>query len=192
MTAHPKFDRATGEAFAYEYDVVRPFLTFFRVGPDGRKQKGVPINSIDACSCIHDFAVSQNYAVFPDIQVMVNPWWFAGGRSPVGIDIAKVPRLGIIPKYAEDEREMWWVDTPGLNMMHCVNAWEEDGGAAITVVAANGISVNKFLENFHLAQTTLEKITIDVKTKTVKRRRLSTKSLDLGVINPAYAAKKTR
>lgn len=80
-------------------------------------------------------------------------------------------------------------------MMHCVNAWEEeeDGAAAITVVAANGISVNKFLENFHLAPTTLEKMTIDVKTETVKRRRrLSTKSLDLGVINPAYAAKKTR
>ncbi|KAH6824456.1 nine-cis-epoxycarotenoid dioxygenase 4 [Perilla frutescens var. hirtella] len=192
MTAHPKIDRATGEAFAYEYDVVRPFLTFFRIGADGRKQKGVPISSMEACSCTHDFSVTENYAVFPDIQVVVNPWWFAGGRSPVGIDIGKVPRVGVIPKYAEDEREMRWIDSPGLNMMHCVNAWEEDGGAAITIVASNGISVDKFLDNFHLAQMSLEKITIDVEAKTVRRRRLSTKSLDLAVINPAYAAKKVR
>lgn len=110
----------------------------------------------------------------------------------MGVDVAKVPRVGVIGKYAEDGAEMWWAETAGLNMMHCVNAWEEVGGAAICVVASNGTAVKHFLENFHMAETTLEKITIDVEKKTVRRRRLSTKNLDLGVINPAYAAKKTR
>ncbi|KAI3453899.1 hypothetical protein Pfo_010562, partial [Paulownia fortunei] len=189
MTAHPKIDQETGEAFAYGYDVKRPFLTFFRIDSQGRKQKGVPIFSMEGCTAIHDFAVTKNYAVFPDTQVVVNPRWILGGRSPVGIDLTKVPRLGIIPRYAEDESEMKWIDVPGFNMMHCVNAWEEDDGDTIVIVASNGLAVDQFLDNFHLAQLTIEKITINVKAKTVQRQPLSAKTLDLGVVNPAYAAK---
>ncbi|KAH6790990.1 nine-cis-epoxycarotenoid dioxygenase 4 [Perilla frutescens var. frutescens] len=192
VTAHPKIDTVTGEAFAFGYNITAPFLTFFRVDSGGQKQKNVPIFSINGFACIHDFAVTENYAVFPDIQIAVNPMWILRGRSPAGVDAAKVPRLGIIPKYAEDEREMWWVDTPGFNMMHCFNAWEEDGSAAITLVASNVASVEQVLERVDLAELTLEKITINVKDRTVVRQPLSNKVLDLGVINPAYAAKKNR
>ncbi|KAK6129894.1 hypothetical protein DH2020_036365 [Rehmannia glutinosa] len=192
MTAHPKIDRVTGEAFFYGYDVARPYLTFYRTDGGDRKQKGVPIFSMEECTAIHDFAVTKNYAVFPDVQIVVRPAWVLRGRSPVGIDLDKIPRLGIIPRYAEDESEMWWIDTPGLNMMHCVNAWEEDDEGNIVIVASNGLDVEQFLENFRLAQLTLEKITINVRAKTVKRQPLSARNLDLGVINPAYEAKKNR
>lgn len=87
---------------------------------------------------------------------------------------------------------MWWVDAPGFNMLHCVNAWEEDGGAAICMVASNAVSVEQVLERVDLAELTLENITINVEAKTVERRPVSNKALDLGVINPAYAAKKNR
>lgn len=45
MTAHPKTDAETGEAFAFSFNVVPPFLTLFRIGSDGRKQNNVPIFS---------------------------------------------------------------------------------------------------------------------------------------------------
>ncbi|KAL6578652.1 ccd4,nced4 [Orobanche minor] len=192
MTAHPKIDRATGEAFGYEYDVKPPFLTFFRTDGEGRKQKGVPIFSTAECTATHDFAVTKNYAVFPDGPIVVRPSWVWKGRSPIGINHGKITRLGIIPRYAEDDSEMMWLDTPGLNMMHCFNAWEEDGGDRIVLVGSNGSEVGQYLEDFRLSEFRLEKITIDVKEKKVERETLSGDNLDLGVINPAYHAKKNR
>ncbi|KAL6544194.1 ccd4,nced4 [Orobanche gracilis] len=192
MTAHPKIDRTTGEAFGYEYDVKPPFLTFFRTDGEGRKQKGVPISSVPECTAMHDFAVTKNYAVFPDGRIVMRPSWVWKGRSPLGINRRKITRLGIIPRYAEDDSEMLWIDTPGLNMMHCVNAWEEDGGDKIIVVGTNGLEVGQFLEDFRLSELRLEKITIDLKGKNVERETLSGENLDLAVINPAYHAKKNR
>ncbi|KAG8362911.1 hypothetical protein BUALT_BualtUnG0025100 [Buddleja alternifolia] len=87
--------------------------------------------SMKGFTAIHDFAITKNYAIFPDIQIVVNPSWILRGKSPVGVDIDKIPRLGIIPRYAEDDSEMWWMDVPGFNLLHCVNAWEEDGGATV-------------------------------------------------------------
>ncbi|KAK6153991.1 hypothetical protein DH2020_013630 [Rehmannia glutinosa] len=168
MTAHPKVDHLTGEAFAYEYDIIRPFLTYFRINSNGRKQKGVPISDVDGCTVMHDFCVTENYAIFPDGQIMVKPVWVLSGKPPVGVDFSKVPRLGIIPRYAEDDREMWWVDVPGLNMMHCINGWEEEG--EIVLVGSNGLVVDQFLENFRYAELRLEKITINLDKRTVHRQ----------------------
>ncbi|KAL0314888.1 UNVERIFIED_CONTAM: putative carotenoid cleavage dioxygenase 4, chloroplastic [Sesamum angustifolium] len=56
MTAHPKVDPDTGEAFAFRFHVVPPFLTFFRIGSDGRKGPDVPIFSMKSTALIHDFA----------------------------------------------------------------------------------------------------------------------------------------
>lgn len=191
MTAHPKIDRRTGETFAYRYGITPPYLTFFRIDPDGIKQGDVPIKSLEESAIVHDFAVTENYAVFPNTQISVNPW-FLKGKPLIGVDLAKVPRIGVIPRYAEDESEMWWADAPGLNICHCFNAWEEDGGATIVVVASIAVEVVELLERMDFARLRLEKITIDVKTKTVKSQSLSTNNLEFGAINPAYAGKKNR
>lgn len=103
----------------------------------------------------------------------------------------KVPRLGVIPRYAEDEREMYWMEVPGLNVVHTVNAWEEDGGRRIVVVASNVLSIEKALEDADSIK--IEKITIDVNArKMVGRHPVSATNLDFGVINTCYTGKKTR
>ncbi|KAG6427995.1 hypothetical protein SASPL_112243 [Salvia splendens] len=71
---------------------------------------------------IHDFAVTEKYAVIPDMQIVLDPWLIVRGRSPVGVDREKVARLGVIPKYAEDEAESVWIEAAGFNQLHCVNA----------------------------------------------------------------------
>ncbi|KAL8054103.1 hypothetical protein ABFX02_05G115950 [Erythranthe guttata] len=165
MTAHPKVDEKTGETFAYRCNITRPFLTIFRIDPDGRKQKDVHVHSLNEGTIIHDFSVTENFCVFVDTQIVVNPCSVLRGRPPLGVDRAKVPRLGVIGKYAEDDSRMWWTEAPGLNMFHSVNAWEEDGGAG-------GFKC--------------------FTTQTLQRQPLSTKLLEFGVINPAYAATKNR
>ncbi|KAI3468520.1 hypothetical protein Pfo_030885 [Paulownia fortunei] len=192
MTAHPKIDTDTGEVFAFRCNIISPFLTFFRINSAGRKGPDVPIFSIKRASCVHDFALTENFIVFQDIQIEVRPMEIMKGRSPVVFDRDKMPRLGILPRYAEDETQLLWIDAPGLNMLHLVNAWEEDCGKTIVILAPNVLSVEHGFESINLFHLILERITVDVKAKKVVRQPLSTKNLEFGVINPAYAGKKNK
>ena len=106
MTAHPKVDADTGEAFGFRYGPVPPFLTYFWFDKEGRKQPDVPIFSMMRPSFVHDFAITKKHAVFADIQIGINPLEMIAGGSPVGSDPAKVSRLGILPRYAVDESQI--------------------------------------------------------------------------------------
>lgn len=196
MTAHPKIDLDTGEAFAFRYGPMPPFLTYFRFDSKGNKQADVPIFSMLQPSFLHDFAITKKYAIFPDIQIAMDPaeMIFRGG-SPVGLNPAKISRIGVIPRYANDERDMRWFEVPGFNVMHAINAWDEvdkDGNEAIVMVAPNIMSPEHTLERMHLVHALVEKIRIDLKTGVVTRQPMSARNLDFGVINPSYMGKKNK
>ncbi|KAK6116910.1 hypothetical protein DH2020_049285 [Rehmannia glutinosa] len=192
MTAHPKVDYETGEAFAFRHNIQRPYLTYFRINPDGIKQPEVKIFSKKQASLVHDFAITKNYAIFPDSQIVIRPAEIIKGNQPALVDPTKVAKLGIIPRYAEDEKEMWWIEVPGLNFVHAVNAWEEDGGDTIVMVAPNVLAVEHVMERLDMTHSLMERIEINVKTKMVTRRPMAARCLDFAVINPAYVGKKTR
>lgn len=197
MTAHPKIDPSTGEAFAFRYSHVPPYLTYFRFDSRGKKHPDVPISSssLSRPSLFHDFAITNKYAIFPDIQLLMNPvQMMMRGGSPVGADPTKVPRLGIIPRYAKDESQMRWFEVPGFNILHAINAWdEEDGdGDSIVMVAPNILPIKYALERMDLIQNSLEKVRIDLKTGRVSRHRLSQWNLEFAVINPGYLGKKNK
>ncbi|KAL1532276.1 ccd4,nced4 [Salvia divinorum] len=110
MTAHPKFDPDTGETFSFRYFPIPPFLKLFRIDSDGKKHKSVPIYSMKNCSFVHDFAVTKRFAVFPDTQIAIEPIEILRGKSTMRVDLQKIPKLGVIPRYAADESEMYWID----------------------------------------------------------------------------------
>uniref|UniRef100_A0A803L677 Carotenoid cleavage dioxygenase 4 n=1 Tax=Chenopodium quinoa TaxID=63459 RepID=A0A803L677_CHEQI len=167
MTAHPKVDLETGEAFAFRYGPMPPFLTYFRFDSKGNKQADVPIFSMLRPSFLHDFAITKKYAIFPDIQITMNPAeMILGGGSPVG-----------------------------LNLIHATNAWDEvneDGNEAIIIVALNIISAEHTLERMDLIHALVEMIRIDLKTGVVSRQPMSARNLDFSVINPNYLGKKNK
>lgn len=191
MTAHPKIDPGTGELFAFRYGPFPPFLNYFRVLPTGEKEPDVEIWSMRRPSFIHDFAITKQYAIFPDTQIVVKVMDMILGRgSLVGCDAAKVPRLGVLPRYATDEAAMKWLEVPGLNFFHSLNAWDE--GDEIVLIVANSCPVEHVLERIHLVHSTVEMVRINLTNGTVSREPLSSKCLEFGVINPRFVAKKNR
>ncbi|KAK8916370.1 hypothetical protein KSP39_PZI022559 [Platanthera zijinensis] len=199
MTAHPKKDPATGETFAFRYGPVPPFLTYFRFDAAGNKVgEDVPVFSMNQPSMLHDFAITERFAVFPDIQIVMKPMdMVAGGGSPVGSDRGKIPRLGVLPKYARSEAGMRWFEVPGFNIMHAVNAWEEespggDGDGEIVLVAPNVLSVEHALDRMELVHSSVEMVRIDLGSGAVSRTPLSAENLDFGVIHPGYVGRKNR
>ncbi|XP_074283406.1 putative carotenoid cleavage dioxygenase 4, chloroplastic [Silene latifolia] len=196
MTAHPKTDQDTGETFAFRYGPISPFLTYFRFDPKGNKQADVPIFSMTRPSFLHDFAVTKSYAVFPDIQILMDlRKMILKGGSLVSWDPSKQSRIGVIPRYAADEKDIRWFEVPVLNIIHAINAWDEvdgDGNEAIVMVAANIMSPEHTLERMDLIHVLVEKIKINLTTGVVSRQPLSARNLDFGVLNPAYLGKKNK
>ncbi|KAK8657923.1 hypothetical protein V6N13_036140 [Hibiscus sabdariffa] len=192
MTAHPKVDPDSGEAFAFRYGPIRPFLTYFYFDANGNKHPDVHMMSLPHPSFVHDFTITKNYALFADIQMrMKKPVeMIVQGGPPMVSDPAKVARVGVIPRHAKNESEMRWFNVPGFNPMHFVNAWEEDNGNAIVIVAPNVITIQHALESFDLVHSMMEKVRIDLKTGLVTRQPISLRNLELAVINPSFVAKR--
>ncbi|XP_048141228.1 probable carotenoid cleavage dioxygenase 4, chloroplastic [Rhodamnia argentea] len=196
MTAHPKVDPETGEAYAYNYNpFFPPFQTFFKFDREGVKHTDMPVLSLSCPPFIHDFAITRKYTVFPDTQMGVNPMGVVLGGSLVGLNPRKVPRIGIVRRDAGSGCEMRWFDVPGCNIMHIVNAWDEeddDGNDVVVTVASNIMSAEHFLERLDLVHGLMEKITINLKDGRASRRPISAMNLDLPAINPAYIGKYSR
>lgn len=191
MTAHPKIDPETGELFAFRYGPVPPFLNFFRVAPSGEKEPDVGIASLNQLSFIHDFAITRKFAIFPDTQIVAKPLEIVAGEgSMIGYDGSKVARLGIIPRYATDDSGIKWVEVPGFNFFHSINAWDE--GDEIVLVAPNAGPVEHVLENQHLVCPMVEEVRINLETGKVRRKRLCSKPLELGVVNQGFISRKNR
>eukprot|EP00252_Welwitschia_mirabilis_P024164 TRINITY_DN705_c0_g2_i1.p1 TRINITY_DN705_c0_g2~~TRINITY_DN705_c0_g2_i1.p1 ORF type:complete len:617 (+),score=-56.71 TRINITY_DN705_c0_g2_i1:198-1853(+) len=192
MTAHPKIDADTGELFAYCYSPFPPFLNFFRVSAAGEKSPDVGIHSISQPSFIHDFAITKKYAVFPDTQIVLNPAnMLSGSGSIFCYDADKVPRIGIIPRYATDDAEMKWLPVPGFNFIHALNAWD-DGDDEVTVVAVNPEPLEEALRMSDAVRPRIEKIRINLKSGGVQRERICNESLEMGVINHRFVGRRNR
>ncbi|KAK8603912.1 hypothetical protein V6N13_096378 [Hibiscus sabdariffa] len=114
------------------------------------------------------------------------------GGPPMVSDLAKVARVGVIPRHAKNESEMRWFNVPGFNPIHFVNAWEEDNANEIVMLAPNVITIQHALDRFDLVQNMMEKVRIDLKTGLVTRQSISLRDLDLAVINPSFLTKKNR
>ncbi|KAG5541341.1 hypothetical protein RHGRI_021242 [Rhododendron griersonianum] len=171
MTAHPKMDEETGEVFAFRCFPVVPYLTYFRFDSNGYKEKDVPIFSINSPTYVHDFGITEHYAIFPDIVLEMAP-----------MDMIM---------YATSDSEMRWFEVPGFNALHMINAWEDDQ-SGIIIVATNALKIENFSHNLDKVHFSLEKLRIDMITGEITRSVLSKRSLELGSTNVSYAGKKNR
>src|SRR5437764_2034438 len=74
FTAHGKFDPGTGELLAFGYQFAGAHLTFYRIDRAGQVVERRVID-VDTACFMHDFAITERYAVFFDTPaVMVGDW----------------------------------------------------------------------------------------------------------------------
>ncbi|KMZ65422.1 Nine-cis-epoxycarotenoid dioxygenase 3 [Zostera marina] len=73
MIAHPKVDPVTGEMFALSYDVIKtPYLNYLKFDSDTEKKSEPVVVEIplEKPTMIHDFAMTENFVVIPDQQLV--------------------------------------------------------------------------------------------------------------------------
>ncbi|CAK0863236.1 unnamed protein product [Prorocentrum cordatum] len=143
LSAHPKIDARSGEAF-FHVSIVdggedgRTFLAFRRLDEHGRVQVTIPLNT-SGPSFNHDPILSESYLIVLDTSVRFTPEKIAVGGGIFTFDSNYTSRVALIPRSARTAAEVRWFDLPqSIAWVHGLHAWEEDGGQTLKLWAPLG------------------------------------------------------
>jgi carotenoid cleavage dioxygenase len=151
FTAHGKIDPGTGELLAFGYQFASPHLTFYRIDRAGQVVERRVIEMNAPCF-MHDFAMTEHYAIFFDTPaVMVEDW---GGGLPFRWQEGRGTRLGVVPRQGGAVR---WFDVPACQLTHTANAFEQGGR-----IVVDGIRIERFPPDSASDPTTLYRWEIDL------------------------------
>nr|AFJ94680.1 carotenoid cleavage dioxygenase 1 [Vitis vinifera] len=196
FTAHPKVDPFTGEMFSFGYSHTPPYITYRVISKDGFMHEPVPITISDPIM-MHDFAITENYAIFMDLPLYFRPKEMVKEKKLIfTFDATKKARFGVLPRYAKNELHIKWFELPNCFIFHNANAWEEeDEVVLITCRLENpdldlvGGDVKEKLENFG---NELYEMRFNMKTCIASQRKLSASSVDFPRVNESYTGRKQR
>ncbi len=127
-TAHPKIDGRTGQMWIHGYQPVEPYIQLYCVEPDGSVSLA-EAHDAPWPSMMHDFAITENYVIFPvgsmhfDLGPLAEGGRFADavkGRDD------RPQQFGI--RSREPGSSVQWFEAPSVGFMfHPGNAYERDG-----------------------------------------------------------------
>ncbi|XP_062115352.1 carotenoid 9,10(9',10')-cleavage dioxygenase 1-like [Humulus lupulus] len=196
FTAHPKIDPDTGEMFTFGYSQTLPYITYRVISKDGFMHDPVPITIPDPVM-IHDFAITENYAIFMDLPLIINPKEMVKeNKLIVSFDATKKARFGVLPRYAKDELLIKWFELPNCFIFHNANAWEEEDEVVLITSRIqnpdldmlNG-TTEKGSYNFPIE---LYEMRFNLKTGLASQRKLSASAVEFPKVNESYTGRKQR
>eukprot|EP00252_Welwitschia_mirabilis_P018991 TRINITY_DN4279_c0_g1_i1.p1 TRINITY_DN4279_c0_g1~~TRINITY_DN4279_c0_g1_i1.p1 ORF type:complete len:557 (+),score=58.52 TRINITY_DN4279_c0_g1_i1:179-1849(+) len=195
FTAHPKVDPVTGEMFTFGYQPTPPYITYRVVTKYGLMLDPVPI-TLEKPVMMHDFAITENYAIFMDVPLYFTPKEMIKGRFIVTYDKTKPARFGILPRYAKDDIQIRWFELPNCCIFHNANAWEEGDEVLLYTCRVDEPDltllkgpIKENVANFH---NELYEMRFNLKTGEASQRKLSESTVDFPRINEMYTGRKQR
>ncbi len=127
-TAHPKIDGKTGQMLIHGYQPIEPYLQLYVVEPDGEVSLAEAIEA-PWPPMMHDFAITENYVVFPLCSVYFDLEPMLQGKRFTEVVTARDDlniKLGV--RGRAPGSPVRWIDVPSTGFMfHPGNAYERDG-----------------------------------------------------------------
>jgi carotenoid cleavage dioxygenase-like enzyme len=123
FTAHPKICPVTGEMLAFGYSWNSPHLVYHRVSPEGELVQSEEI-SVPGPTMMHDFMVTEKYALFLDLPVVFDIEAAKRGTMPYKWSDDYGARVGIMPRTGNDA-DVRWFEVEPCYVFHGLNAWDE-------------------------------------------------------------------
>ncbi len=189
MTAHPRIDPATGELLFFGYDVMEPYLTYMRADAKGNMLQVEPIE-LTGPSMIHDFAVTDNYVVFMEMQVRFS-WMsaIAGSGLPFKWDDNAPCRFGVMPRTGSNA-DVKWFDIPSCFVFHIMNSFEQGDEVKVDAARYDHLWVKNSHDFFHPAR--LSRFTMNMKTGKASVDRIYEGAMEFPQVNRDYWTKNYR
>jgi all-trans-8'-apo-beta-carotenal 15,15'-oxygenase len=137
FSAHPKLDHATGEMFNFgiAFGAKEPYLNFYRFNANANIvfRKRLPIQY--PCS-IHDFGLSQNYAVFYLSPYLLDMQAFIRDRQSLLDSLRWEPESGsrLLIVSRETGTSVTTIPVGNRYCLHLINCFEQDGRLTVDVL----------------------------------------------------------
>jgi len=130
VTAHVRIDPETGEMFFYGYEA--DGLASNKVAYCVADQRGHLISEqwFDApyCAMMHDFTITQNYALFPIYPTTCDLQRLEAGGDHWIHEMQRDSWVGVMPRYGRVSEMRWFRGPKGVSCYHMMNAFEDGEG----------------------------------------------------------------
>lgn len=138
ITAHPKFDHATGEMVFFGNQAKGLFSEFLRLNIADKNGQLIKNEMIEApfASFAHDFFVTEKHVVFPIYPLTFNLERAMQGGMPMAWEPERGTHLGVMPRDGTADDVVWHSMDPRWSF-HMVNAWDEGNSIKVDVCASN-------------------------------------------------------
>ena len=140
ISAHPKVDPKTGDLHTFGYEMMGPEGAFYysRFDKEQKLQSHLKIK-LAGHRMIHDFVITDNYVVIPDLPFEICPIdAITGGQPFFQLKKSAPIRYGLLPKNAKSEKETVWFDFAQEECHFCfhfANGYEtKENGDDIVVI----------------------------------------------------------
>jgi carotenoid cleavage dioxygenase len=194
FTAHPKVDPRSGEMVTFGYGPFPPYVQYSVIDAGGELVHSTPI-TIPKPVFMHDCAASENYTLFLDFPLTFDMERAMAGESPLGFEADHGARIGVLPRFGNDEDVRWFEVQPGV-VIHTANAWEEGEEIVLQASRSNtsdiiGAGVANTADRSEMMGR-LHEWRINLDSGTVRERLLSDVPCDFTRINDDYAGVENR
>jgi len=129
MSAHPKIDPVTGEMFFIGYAPFAPFLTYHVVDRLGALTRSVEL-PMDHCAMMHDFQVTERWAVLFDLPLHFDASLLGAGGFPFRWVPEAASRFGLVARDGSSTEIRWFEVEQGF-LFHSFNAFETAEGRVV-------------------------------------------------------------
>ncbi len=193
MSAHPKIDPVNGDMLFHAYMASGPFsddLGLYRVNRDGHMVES-HLFKAPYSAMVHDFAVTENYILFPVMPITGDLGRAMEGKPPFAWEPERATQVGVMPRTGTPE-DIVWLEGDACYVFHFMNARDKDG--VITLEACHFDSPPLFPmadgtptpPNIH---PSLARWTIDLNEANprVKMNYLADHGAEFPVIDPRFA-----
>jgi len=139
MTAHPRVDPVTGEMFFFGYEadgLASPTVAYCIANRDGELTSEQWFQT-PYCSMMHDFAISEQHAVFPVFPTTANLERLKAGGAHWFHEQDRESWVGIIPRYGKVEEMRWFKGPVGVQAYHFMNAVTEGNRVHLDMCLTN-------------------------------------------------------
>ncbi|MEY4720873.1 MAG: hypothetical protein RIQ46_598 [Pseudomonadota bacterium] len=170
MTAHVRVDPETGELFFYGYEaggLASTKIAYGIVGTDGRLKSEQWFDA-PYCAMMHDFTITENYALFPIYPTTCDLSRLQAGGDHWIHHQDLDSWLGVMPRYGDVSQLRWFRGPKGVSCYHMMNAFEDaegrihfdqclsDSNAFPFIRKASGIALEQWELNGRLARWTVD------------------------------------
>lgn len=130
VTAHVRVDPETGELFFYGYEAGGLGSTKVAYCIADKTGKLVREQWFDApyCAMMHDFAITENYALFPIYPTICDAERVRAGGDHWVHEQDRPSWLGVMPRYGDVAEIRWFRGPKGVSCYHMINAHEDAAG----------------------------------------------------------------